>query len=89
MTDNNFVGPVKRILVIYPKAILEQIDDIAKQQHRSRSDCMREMARQWLDRYEMKQHEIFHAMTKKREALADVLPLPKPIEAPPRHFFEE
>jgi hypothetical protein len=41
----------KKVLIALPPAMLEQIDHIAKAEHRTRSDLIRESLRRYLDNF--------------------------------------
>lgn len=41
----------KKVLIAMPPAMLEQVDQIAKVEHRTRSDLIREALRRYLDNF--------------------------------------
>ncbi len=45
----------KKVLIAMPPAMLEQVDFIAQQEHRSRSDLIRESLRRYLDQFRRQQ----------------------------------
>lgn len=45
----------KKVLVALPKAMLEEIDFIATDEHRTRSDLIREALRRYIDTWRRKQ----------------------------------
>lgn len=47
--------PKVKYLVAFPTGLAEEIDRIAKEEHRSRSDLIREMARRYVEEFKQKQ----------------------------------
>lgn len=79
----------KKVLIALPPAMLEQIDFIAKCEHRTRSDLIREALRRYLDNFRRTQGVSLSIVTE--EAPVDFRPPSDPVttkfeftkEAPP------
>lgn len=44
----------KKVLIALPPAMLEQVDFIAAQEHRTRSDLIRESLRRYMEKFDQK-----------------------------------
>jgi predicted transcriptional regulator len=53
----------KKVLIALPPAMLEQVDFIAKCEHRTRSDLIREALRRYLDNFRRTQGQNFSVST--------------------------
>jgi metal-responsive CopG/Arc/MetJ family transcriptional regulator len=61
----------KKVLISLPPAMLEQVDFIAQEEHRTRSDLIRESLRRYLDNFRIT-HGIERSHGKRVEILAEV-----------------
>lgn len=48
----------RKVLVALPAALLEQVDDVARTEHRTRSDLIRESLRRYLEVFKRKSKEL-------------------------------
>lgn len=51
----------RKILIALPPLLLEKVDAMARNEHRTRSDLIRESLRQYDDRYQAKQAALANA----------------------------
>jgi metal-responsive CopG/Arc/MetJ family transcriptional regulator len=49
----------KKVLIAFPKVMLEQIDYIATQEHRTRSDLVREAMRRYIENFKRVNSPIY------------------------------
>jgi metal-responsive CopG/Arc/MetJ family transcriptional regulator len=52
------VAMPRKVLVALPAALLEQVDDVARTEHRTRSDLIRESLRRYLEVFKRKSKEL-------------------------------
>lgn len=72
----------RKILIALPPAMLEQVDHIAKCEHRTRSDLIREALRRYLDNFRRTQGAQLSVSTMEVGA-AETVPL-----RPPHHAIQ-
>jgi metal-responsive CopG/Arc/MetJ family transcriptional regulator len=55
----------KKVLIALPPAMLEQVDWVAKQEHRTRSDLIREAIRRYINEYRIQNTLLAERMGQK------------------------
>ena len=63
----------KKTLFIIPPALLEQVDAIAKFEHRTRSDLVRESLRRYVDNFKRTQGPRLTIVQREEEVVQDVI----------------
>ena len=58
----------KKVLIALPPSMLEQVDFVAKVEHRTRSDLIREALRRYLDNFKRTQGATMNVTSIEREA---------------------
>lgn len=61
----------KKVLIALPPAMLEQVDYIAKCEHRTRSDLIRESLRRYLEAFKRTQGALVNGNWNSKEADCD------------------
>ena len=58
MTITMGIGRIKKVLTALPAGLLDEIDNIAREEHRSRSDLIRESLRQYSHNFQLRQKKL-------------------------------
>lgn len=67
----------KKVLIALPPAMLEQVDYIARCEHRTRSDLIREALRRYLDNFRREQGRLI--LSERIQETPEPLAIPSPL----------
>ena len=52
------IGRTKKVLIAIPAGLLDEIDNIAREEHRTRSDLIRESLRVYSHQFQLRQRKL-------------------------------